>query len=84
MQRDDQLRTLTRSSLTTFKKTSECLPADGISAALWKERELGMSCRQLYFLAYTTSHMRGRGHGPLIAPNREDPITSACSQNPAL
>jgi hypothetical protein len=49
MQRDDHLRTLTRSSLTTFKKTSECLPADGISAALWKERELGMSCRQLFF-----------------------------------
>jgi hypothetical protein len=49
MQRDDNLRIPTRSSLTTFKKTLECLPADGISAALWKERELGMSCRQLFF-----------------------------------
>jgi len=49
MQRDDNLRTPTRSSLATFKKTSERLPADGISAALRKERELGMSHRQLYF-----------------------------------
>jgi hypothetical protein len=46
MQRDDNLRTPTRSSLTTFNKTLECLPADGISGALRKE--LGMSCRQLY------------------------------------
>jgi hypothetical protein len=48
MQSDDNLRTPTRSSLTTFNKTLERLPADGISAALWKARELGMSCRQLY------------------------------------
>jgi hypothetical protein len=46
---DDNPRTPVCSSLTTLITALKCLPADGISAALWmKERELGTSRRQLY------------------------------------